>query len=59
MRTVKESFSACAKKLRYDTVVESTVVLIGFYLPCERTSLGPIIMKPISKDTHTLIQALL
>jgi hypothetical protein len=37
-------------KLRYDTVVESTGVLIGFYLPCERTSLGPIITKPISKD---------
>jgi hypothetical protein len=24
-------------KLRYDTVVESTRVLIGFYLLCERT----------------------
>jgi hypothetical protein len=28
-------------------------VLIGFYLPCERTSLGPIITKPISKDIPT------
>ena len=54
MRTVKESFSACTKKLGYDTVVESTGVVIGFYLPCERTSLGLMITKPISKDTHNL-----
>jgi hypothetical protein len=26
-------------KLRYDTVIESTGVLIGSYLPCERSSL--------------------
>ena len=36
-------------------VVESTGVLIGFYLPCERTSLGPIITKPISKDIPTYL----
>ena len=46
-------------KLRYDTVVESTGVFIGFYLPCERTSLGPIITKPISKDTPSLGQRIL
>jgi hypothetical protein len=37
------------KELRYDTVIE-TGVFIGFYLPCERTLLGPIITKPIPKD---------
>jgi hypothetical protein len=41
------------KQLRYYTVVESTGVLIGFYLPCERTSLGPIITGIVLRNDLT------